>query len=513
MVAAAGLFVAVATLVGGSQQAAPPPAPFAPVELLTPPFPLEARLGRALVHAAAGEFEAAAGELAELAKSDVPAGDAANGVTKERVERDRGRLVALAAARRELLDRCVREQRKLRFKRGEQNLTGTLVDANDERLLLADAKGKKQELPITALDPEELLKKMSEQHLETGGASTRAFAALLAGRKNWAKGLEGSGEPDAAALASVAALKGDAPNYAALLATGRAVVAIEELARAPLPLPGPQVEATLTAISALVAEHRHDAVVVARREALRALARAAMTTRFDARGIAGAGLNGEVTAGDGGSVRIHYEFKTAAGLADFAPSDAQHPSWSAFEIKLPKAKWKQAIDEEFLTLIGQGCLRHRVLFATPVALEYHVQYSAPGEGLSTFATLRPAIVDDGEGTMVTNLDLTAIDAYRHGRRILESSDPGATSKEVKTRVTHSVRLEDDGKEARLTVSERPEQKIAAPDFASGSVALYWKSDSPVRLSGLTIEGRLAPDGLAALREAAVARDLAALFGE
>jgi hypothetical protein len=76
-----------------------------------------------------------------------------------------------------------------------------------------------------------------------------------------------------------------------------------------------------------------------------------------------------------------------------------------------------------------------------------------------------------------------------------------------------VRLEDDGKEAKLLVADRPEQKIAAPPLERGGVALYWKSDAPVRLFKLTIEGRVAPDGLATLRAAAVARDFAALFGE
>src|SRR5262245_7236658 len=150
MVAAAGLVVAFAALLAGAQQS-PPPAPFAPSRLLEPPFPIDARLGLALARAAAGEVEAAAGELAGLPSSDAPAGDPSTGVTKERVERDRVRLVALAAARRELLDRCVKEQKKLRFKRGEQSVTGTLIEANDERLVLADAKGRKQELPVAAL--------------------------------------------------------------------------------------------------------------------------------------------------------------------------------------------------------------------------------------------------------------------------------------------------------------------------------------------------------------------------
>lgn len=484
------------------------PAPFQPSQLLVPPFPIDARLGAALARAARGEFDEAAGDLAELAKSEAPADGAASPVTKERVERERARVVALAAARRELLERCVKEQRRLHFKRGEQNLSGTLVEADGGKLVLADAKGKRQELPLAALDAEELLKRMAELKLETGSAATRAFAARLAGRKNWAKGLEAAAaDPDAAAQ------KGDAAGDAALLASGRAVLALEELGRAPPLQAGAAVDATLAAIKSLLADHGKEAVVVARRDALRALARAALALRFDAGGIGGAGLKGDVVVNDDGTVRLHYEFGNAAPLADWAATDALHPSWAGFEIKLPKGKWSRKIDEEALALVGEGCLRHRVEFATPVALDYEVQYTSPAEGLSTFSTLRAALCDDGAGTMVTNLDLTSIDSYRKGRRLLGSADPGTASAEVQTRVTHAVRLADDGKEALLRAAGRPEQRIAAPELASGGVALYWKSDSPIRVKALTIEGRIAPDGLAALREAAVARDLAALFGE
>jgi hypothetical protein len=510
--AAAGLLAAVAfaAFVQAKPPAVPPAppaaaAPFQPSQLLVPPFPFDARLGAALARAARGGIDEAAGDLAELAQA-LPPADGSR-VTKERIERDRTRLVALAAARRELLERCVKEQRKLHFKRGEQNLSGTLVEAAGGKLVLADAKGRRQELPLAALDPEELLKKMAEQKLETGSAATRAFAALLAGRKGWAKGLEAAADPE------VAALKSDAPDCAALLATGRAVLALEELGRAPPLAAGAAVDATLAAIRTLLADHGKEAVVAARRDALRALARTALAIRFDAGGIGGAGLKGDILANDDGTVRLHYEFTNAALLADFTASDARHPSWAGFEIKLPKAKWSRKVDEEALALVGEGCLRHRVEFATPVSLDYEVQYTSPAEGLSAFSTLRAALCDDGSGTMVTNLDLTSIDSYRKGRRLLESADPGSASQEVQTRVTHAVRLSDDGKEALLRVAERPEQRIAAPDFASGGVALYWKSDSPIRLHALTIEGRVAPDGLAALREAAVARDLAALFGE
>ncbi len=480
--------------------AASPSPECKPSQLLEPPLPGDARLGIALVRAARGELEAAVASVAELAK----AGDGA-GVARDRLDREYARLVALAAARRVFLIRCVADQRKLRIEVDGKTVGGTATEITADGIVLASSNGKKQEVAFAALDPDELLKRMSELKLETDRAATRAYAALLAGRRNWSKGIEGSSDPDAAAL------RVDAAELPALLATGAAGCAIEELARAPLPSDAAGADATLAAIASLLSKHGGQAIVVDRKALLRKLAAQALARRFDANGIAGAGLVGQVHPLGDGAVRLTYEFDAAAELDDFAPSDAAHPSWKTFKIERPPGEWSHVVEFGALQAVGQGSLRHLVEFEAPLRIQYEICYGAMNETLSPYASMRFSLCEDVRGSMVTNCDLMCIDLVDRPRGITRCSDPEGPDEQVDVETPYEVHLEHDGKVAKLKVADRPEHQIAAASTTRGTIALYWKSDAPNRLQRLVIEGRVAPDGLRKLRERAVGRGLAALF--
>jgi hypothetical protein len=479
---------------------ASPPASFSPAQLLELPLPAEARLGVALERAARGDLAGAQTAVAELAEA------AETALPRDRLEREAARLAAFAAARTRFLERCLAEKRKLRLELDGKAVVGVVAEVAADRLTLADARGRPVEAPIAAVNPLLLLQKSGELGIELGDARTRAFAALLAGRAGWSKGLD-------AASAEDAALAADGAQDFGLIGAGAASAALLELARAPLPADAPAAERTLATLKTLLESHAKEAVVVARRDLLRQLARVALARRFDARGLEGAGLAAKVVALDGGRIRLVYEFADAKELDDFAATAQLHPSWDAFEILLPKEKWAHGVANDALRLVGRGCLRHRLTFDGPLHVEYRIQYGSVGAGLSGFATARIALADDGEGTMVTNLDLACVDAIDGRTRASACSDPAARRTPADPAQLYDVELDFDGATAELKVGGRPGQRLEAGLPARGDVAIYWKSDASIQIARLVIEGRLAPGGLALLREEFVAREARALFGE
>ena len=179
-------------------------------------------------------------------------------------------------------------------------------------------------------------------------------------------------------------------------------------------------------------------------------------------------------------------------------------------IERPKEQWSHSVKGDALEIIGEGCLRHRVEFVPPVRVRYTVMYGEMDENLSKYSSVRMAVCDDTKGNMVTHLDLMALVVEERGGMGRESPYSGE-SEVVEPDSPYDVLLENDGTNARLQVAGRPEHLLTAGRQPGGTVAIYWKTESPNQLLRFVIEGQVAPQGLASFRDPEVARELDRLF--
>src|SRR5262249_17822011 len=163
---------------------------------------------------------------------------------------------------------------------------GVVKQVDEGDLVLLDAKGRDLRVALASLDCEQILRRAGEAKLETGTPAVRAYAALIAGRKNWAKGLGAAPEG--------ALLKNDGAGWPARLAKGEAAARLQKLAHQPLPANAPAAAAPLDELHALLVQKDAAEVVEPRRELLRKFAAACFARQFDAAGLAAAGLAGRV---------------------------------------------------------------------------------------------------------------------------------------------------------------------------------------------------------------------------
>ena len=354
---------------------------------------------------------------------------------------------------------------------------------------LADAKGKRPGVPlaphsIPTAAPGSGCRRTTELKPVDGSATSRAYAALLAGRKSWAKGLEATGDADAAALRSDADRLRRAARDGRRRGDARAGSARQR--RGPPP-PAHRSRRRCSRRSRgllrTTAASRSSSTARAAAQARRRGAR----DRFDARRIAGAAARGR----GGRAARRDrrgppaYEFKSAEQvLEDFAGGDA-----ATVVVDLRRSSCRRGSGDGPSTRSRSSVVLAKVACATASYsrrrshVDYEVKYAAPIEGMSTFSTLRVAVAaDDGDGTMANNLDLTTSTPTSTGRRILDLSDPGSEAKPVATRIAYAVGLEYDGSRGEPEVTDSPTRDRRARRSRTGSSPLYWKSDAAFRPS-------------------------------
>ena len=164
--------------------------------------------------------------------------------------------------------------KKLQIDHDGRSTTGVLKDVEHGEIVLLDTKGREMHLALAALDCEQILRRSTEAKLEVGSATVRAYAALVAGRKNWERTLAANPE-------GVAELRAAAADWSSLLAQGEAAARISRLAHASLPANDAQATALLADLGPLLSKREATpvaaGVVEPRRAALRRLASTAST--------------------------------------------------------------------------------------------------------------------------------------------------------------------------------------------------------------------------------------------
>lgn len=468
---------------------------FEPALLLEEPLPPEARLGMALRRAGDGDLDGAKGAI-EALQAELPAGDP----LAQRAQRDVERLVELAAARREFLVAAKGDKRKLKFDHGGVARTGTAQEVEGDVLLLSGAKGAVERVPLAAIGCEELLRTMSEWKRETGSATARAFAALLAGRKAWAKGIAGSTPAEVA-------LRDDGALAAALLKSGAAAALIESLARAPRPATVAHGEAALEQVRALLSQHRSEPLVVARLPALRTLAAFAAAPLFEARGLPGLGLAGKVESLGEGRLRVTWDFEDAKQVQDFEPAPVRVELRGSHSLKIPEKSSYAKVERGALRLRGSNFWRCRAGFAAPLTCTYRFSYVEPKPFIDdSVCSLSLLLCDDGVKRLLKTFDMAGIEVRDTGK-YEQQNEPTVTDWDTPYEVT----VVHDGKRATLRCEGHPERSVPVHTRQSGQLGLMSYSDVEVALDQLVLEASLDPTELARRREAWLEQELATLF--
>jgi hypothetical protein len=488
----------------GTKPGAAPAAPVVASKVLDPnfrmesllelPLPLDARIGMALLRAAGGDLEGA------RADCEAAGGAGASDPMAARAGRDAARLAELAEAKRDLFDRCRTDRKKVKLELGSAVVAVSVQERDGETLVVADSKGKVSRVKLAAIGCDELLKKMSELKLETGSAAARAYAALLAGRKNWAKAAAG-------ATPEEQALREDGEKTAALLETGKAARRLTTLAALPLPQDGAAGESLFDVAKALLVEQRDEPIVIARSSLLRSAAAYALAPQFEARGLASAGVHGKVEPAGEGRVRVTWSFEKAEEAQDWAP--ATFPANETWRDKL-KTDEKDAfvkVDGGAVKAHGRRYWGSKLQFSAPLTVEFTYLYEPPaGESDEyPFSAFGVCFCDDGKGNRISTMDMAGIRIHA-GRDFAE--DYAAADYDFE--IPYAVRVVHDGAKATLSCGEYPPRSIAAKGCTSGTLGLLFYTDTVLDLKELSVEGKLAPASLVPMRDAWLEQELGRL---
>lgn len=468
---------------------------FDPADLLDEPLPPEGRLGALLQQAAGGDLEGAATAIDALA-AELPADDP----LAARARRDEARVKELSATRRAFFTAITGDKKKLRFERAGTTVTGNPQGLDGDVLQLAGAKGVVERVPLASITCEELLRAMGDLKRDEGSAATRAFAALLAGRKTWAKTAAG-------ATPEESALRADGDESARLLASGAAARIVEELARAPRPTTVSHGEAAMERIAKLLADHRKEALVAARLPALRALAAWSIAPLFEARGYPGLPLAGKVENLGEGRVRVTWDFESAAQANDFTPDATRKELKGSHQLKFPMAESYLRVELGALRGRGFALWRSKLAFAAPLRCRYRYSYVEPPASFEAgFCNLCVLLCDAGPKKTIATIDMAGIEVQDAGKYEIANE-----SVHTDYATPYEVTVVHDGKRATLTCPGFPERSVAVFKRQSGAIGVMCDSDVEAALDLLEIEAQLDPTDVAKWRETWLEKELEARF--
>jgi hypothetical protein len=471
-------------------------AAFSPAQLIAEPLPPEARLGVALRLAGIGELDAAVASCERIEGALEPGHP-----LRERAVRETRRLRELARWRLDFLEQWKGTNKKLRIEHDGAATAGTFKQVEEGDLVLVDAKGRDLRVSLASLDCEQVLRRAGEAKLEPGTPLVRAYAALIAGRKSWSKGLGATPEESL--------LKSDGAGWPALLAKGEAAARLQKLGHQSLPANAPAAAAPLVELHALLVQKDVAELVEPRREMLRRFAAACFARQFDAVGLAAAGLAGRVLRKPDGTVRVTYDFKDAAQAADWVP--ARLPLSTRREVpplRTPKEKWAIRIEDGKLSAIGAAGWISKLALAAPMAVTYHYQ-AAPPPGVENVdvATMSVTLCDDDAGNRIETMDFAGIEIHSEKPFFFKRDfDP----KPYLWDTPFDLRIEHDGAAVRFVSHGLPDRKIPATARTSGRVGIYFYSDAVMELADLEIEGHVNEQTLSPLRQGWVEAQVAAL---
>jgi hypothetical protein len=470
---------------------------FAPAQLLAEPLPAEARLGIALRLAGIGEFDAAAASCEPIEGALDPGHP-----LRERVVRETRRLRELAKWRLDFVEQWKAGGKKLRIEHDGAATTGMVKQVDEGDLILLDAKGRDLRIALAALDCEQILRRAADAKLEPGTPALRAYAALIAGRKSWSKGLGATPEE--------LLLKSDGAGWPALLAKGEAAARLQKLAHLPLPANSTAAAAPLVELHGLLAAKGVADVVEPRRELLCQFATTCLRRQFDAAGIAALELKGRVLPKPDGTVRVVYDFSDPAQAEDWFPSDVKLMEWSSFQ-KLDTKPEKAFLRIEGGTLrgIGVGGWLTKLQFRAPMTVRFRYANHdlEPDATKIPFSSVRISMCDDGDRSRINSEEMSGLRVFDAKTNVLST---GQDKVNYEFDTFYPIQLVHDGKFVKLTCPHYPDRTQPCGARQWGHCGVWIYSDALVEVDDVEIEGKVDAEMLAPARDGWVDAQLAAL---
>ncbi len=495
-----------------------PEPPFDPASLAPRADEHDARIGAALLLARAGDLDGARAALDTLAKSELPP------EPRARVASSLERIDGAIRLRAAWLEALRSKGAKLPLMRDGKKVLFTIARVEGGKIVFAEAKNGISELPLSAIDPVELAKE-ADQKDERGDAPAvaRPFLYALAGDARYEK-LAKDDDPASKALRT------DATTWMPLaLRSARAAEALDLLAKSGNPADVEQGAAALARIEALMREYADDALVVARRDGLRRLAKDVLTAQ-SARLAPQEFLAAKSEALGDGRVRLTWSFDDPRELADTAPVTAyetsaiewmkkngrgQAPAPAEGEAAAPAEPPPPlpaptfAIEKGDLVMSGGLSRRVGLPFKAPFTVKIRVRWEDRIDDLTPTGSFAISVCDDldngliklgGSGTMFV------WDSQRGATKTIEASGDwtfhyGAADEWT---LTH------DGKEIHWARNGDERGKAPVGGLKSGWMVLTIHSLKTMCIETLVVEAALETKGLEEARRTWVEQKLAAL---
>jgi hypothetical protein len=414
-----------------------------------------------------------------------------------RLEREALRLAAWRDLRNAYLAGLAAAGGKLVLMDGDERVRVTVQKIAAGQLHLAKNKAGWETYPVDALPAGDLAQAMGKDADGLAPAWVRIYGYALAENDKWSKLLKDDG-------AESVALRADAEaDFAPLLRAGRCIAALEALSGEPDPVGLAAADALLARVDALRAEGLP--VVRERAAALRTLAGIAHGARFDALGL-GVALKGKVTELGGGRVRLEYAFDAEAELADFARDDGY-----LLELRKRLLAVPDDVQDEFhvrdgsLRCLGKAARRLALPFSAPLSAEYEVSLDPPKSGEPTGFFFFVGVCDNGARRFAWCSNFGDLEDWSDPRDVRQAL--AQNERAVELGRTYTMKLTHDGE--RLT-SFRDTVEVASLECprTSGAIFLWLQTAMPLNVRRFAIEGRVDAAGIAKLRAAWVAAQLA-----
>lgn len=437
-----------------------------------------------LAHAVAQMRTGAYGRAATLLATTATPDDAA----RARVERTLERARALLGVRQRALEPFADGKKILEIEFGAKRGRGRVEKLTEAAVAIR--AGKVEEFDLEQIAPAKLdifARRNGALELTAWQCGYLQFLADGAADK-WKRKLTSTD-------ATAQALLQDVDSYANVLALAEPSQLLAKLAA------GADGIAAVNAIETLVTKHHALPSVSSRRDALRARAQELLAAAFDPFTAENLGVHAKVERGANGRLRVHWDGKDKAQIADFT-IEADYLKELVFEGFAAGDLVTIEHRSDGFGVRGHGALVLPIVVAPP--FEVTVRMRWPDRGMLSLCAS-----DDGEGRLVRAAlggSMEVID---------ESNAPLVKSNRVTYADTdYLVCLRHDGTTLSTTVDGKPTAKTAEIGTrARGRVLLHAYGTETCRVAQLTIEGTIDAEALAAMREQFVARRLRAIFGD
>lgn len=456
------------------------------------------QLALALAAAGSGDLARAAGRLEDLLAMDL------DEETRGRAEREKERLAKLDALRRDALAFLQAQKKRVTIRFDGRAVNGMVAAIGDDEVTMEDHRGKKTAIALSSLDPGQLATIVKSKKIRTPEAWLPAYANLLSDKKDRVQLARNVLKKASGSAAS--SLSDDLASYDDLRAGAVDVEAMAAVFRLGKPDGAAAADKILAAIRA-VAE-AGNSTLSRYRDDLKRYAALSLARKFEADGVAALGLKGGVQL-NGDDLIITYDLGDSRTLEDFDAADEYLRDFRGSYGALPDVTTSsREAGENGLRILGEGCLRHRLLLDAPMTVRVGFEYDYEESMTAGPIEVRIGLCDDGERNFIAVSNAGDLLIYDSKSGVKQVRSP---LESIQTDLGYEFEIRHDG--SRVAVRQGSEELTAEStgERTGGQVFLWYHTNVPTRLVLLEIEGKFAASRLDELRDAWLEKELERLF--